>query len=235
LGISRAQLVGHLHFLWYWAVDNAQPNGRLGPHVSPTILAEAAEFPVKKSELFVNSLKNCGGDRPGFLEEKDSVLYLHDWYDYAGKLNVKRAEDRDRKRLSRQEAIQRTSKGRPAERPTDVAGTVPTVPTVPTEKSIEKVETELPDGVDRKNWDDFVKMRKQAKAVLTSEAAKRIITELKKLKDQGNNPNEVLNQSIINNWKGVFPLKENKGGINKGHNQATPVRPVYTPSPEFRD
>ena len=34
-----------------------------------------------------------------------------------------------------------------------------------------------------------------------------LIKELEKLKGEGNDPNEVLNQSIMRSYTGVFPLK----------------------------
>ena len=86
LKISRVEMIGHLHCLWWWALDFSTPDGCLGRDISPEMLANAAEFPEKKAEIFLNALKNCGAGKAGFIEEIDGMLYLHNWNDYAGKL-----------------------------------------------------------------------------------------------------------------------------------------------------
>ena len=61
-----------------------------------------------------------------------------------------------------------------------------------------------------KEWKDFVDMRNKIKAPLTDKAIELAISKLSKLKDEGNNPTEILNESILNSWKGLFPLKKGK-------------------------
>lgn len=56
---------------------------------------------------------------------------------------------------------------------------------------------------------DFASMRKSIKSPLTERAMKLLITELNKLSKDKNTQIAIINQSILNNWKGVFPLKEN--------------------------
>lgn len=67
----------------------------------------------------------------------------------------------------------------------------------------------LPEWIPVDAWIAFVEMRKAmgAKGKLTERAAKLIVNELEKLARQGHNPRAVLEQSVINNWRGVFPLK----------------------------
>lgn len=76
----------------------------------------------------------------------------------------------------------------------------------------------MPEWINKETWDSFLEMRKKQKAVPTLHAIDLLFRELTKLKDNGNDPNEVLNQSIMNNWKGVFPLKNN-GGSSNGTNK----------------
>ena len=73
-----------------------------------------------------------------------------------------------------------------------------------------ETETILPDWINKNIWDSFLEMRKGLRAIPTENAKALLIKELEKLKLAGDDPNEVLNQSIMNNYKGVFPLK--KGG-----------------------
>jgi hypothetical protein len=74
-----------------------------------------------------------------------------------------------------------------------------------------------PDGiVPKKNWDEFVKMRKKIKAPLTEHAADLVILELKKLQAAGHDPVAVIDQSTRNSWRDVFPIREHRNGTN-GH------------------
>ena len=115
LHVNRYQLIGHLHALWWWSIDNAQDDGLLG-QVLPEEIAAAAGWPTRKASAFVNALTASG-----FLDEDDGDGFrLHNWYKFAGKLNEKRAKDRGRKA-----EIHRSSIGFPVEvagtdRPTDL-------------------------------------------------------------------------------------------------------------------
>lgn len=86
LGCDRHKLIGHLHELWWWALDNAGPDGELDG-IGPEELAEAAGW---KRPGFADALIEAG-----FIDRsEDGALTLHDWHDYAGKLNDRRAQTR---------------------------------------------------------------------------------------------------------------------------------------------
>jgi len=70
----------------------------------------------------------------------------------------------------------------------------------------------IPTGVEQDVWDEFVDMRKRAKAELTEYAARLIAKELSRIDE---NPNEVLNRSIMNSWKSVFPKNARSPGQKK--------------------
>ena len=59
-------------------------------------------------------------------------------------------------------------------------------------------------------WLEFVEMRKKLRKPMTQKAAELIHKELAKLKSDGHDPVEVLEQSIRNGWQDVFPLKEKR-------------------------
>jgi hypothetical protein len=105
LGVSRATAIGHLHLLWWWAIDYA-PNGNLS-RFPASIIAQAAEW-TGDPGLFADAL------RANELQDEDGMI--HDWWSYAGKLIEKRRLDRERKAKVRE-----TSVGSPAE----VAGNPP--------------------------------------------------------------------------------------------------------------
>jgi hypothetical protein len=74
----------------------------------------------------------------------------------------------------------------------------------------------LPDWVDKNAWESFMEVRKKKKAVQTNHAKGLLILELENLRKQGFNPLDVLNQSIVNSWKGVFKINQSSFGGN-GH------------------
>ena len=81
----------------------------------------------------------------------------------------------------------------------------------------------IPDWIPKDLWADFKEFRIRIKAPLTNRAVKNIISELEKFKNEGQNPEAVINQSITRGWRGVFPIKPD--GIN---NQA----PVFNQNQE---
>lgn len=68
----------------------------------------------------------------------------------------------------------------------------------------------LPGFLSSETWCAFVDMRKAKgqRAPLTKHAAILILNQLTALKGEGYDPNECLEQSIINGWAGVFPTKQ---------------------------
>lgn len=100
LGITIPQAVGHLHCLWWWALDYA-PDGELSDYDALDI-AEAAMWDGDP-EAFLEALVNCGpGKASGFIDRDNGSLWLHDWDDY-GNQHKKRQADARRKRKSREE------------------------------------------------------------------------------------------------------------------------------------
>lgn len=115
LGITVPAAIGHLHLLWWWALDYAQ-DGDLG-RFEPAEIAEACMWDGDAGML-VTAL---GGG--GWIDES---RYLHDWHDYAGKLLEQRARERQRSAQRRaDEAVRRATDQRPADDRQTTAGTVP--------------------------------------------------------------------------------------------------------------
>lgn len=90
------------------------------------------------------------------------------------------------------------------------------------EKQGNKVEQIINEFTDNENLKtailEYIKMRKLIKSQMTERALK---LALKKLKELGSNESEqihILEQSIMNSWKGLFPLKDqsSKGSVENG-------------------
>lgn len=75
-------------------------------------------------------------------------------------------------------------------------------------------EINLPEWIDKELWTEFLKIRSKIKAVNSHKALSSLITELKKLKNSGNDPNKVIEQSIRNSWKDVYQLNLKDRGRN---------------------
>ena len=65
----------------------------------------------------------------------------------------------------------------------------------------------IPDWIDQETWEYYLEVRKRRKAANTERAFKIIFKKLRKFREQGFDVNEILEESCINEWKGVFPPK----------------------------
>jgi predicted phage replisome organizer len=75
--------------------------------------------------------------------------------------------------------------------------------------NFDEIISEYTENEDLKNaLNDFIKMRKAIKAVITDRALKGICSKLDTLASTDEDKVKILDQSIMNSWKGVFPLKE---------------------------
>lgn len=120
LEIHFAQAIGHLHCLWWWAMDYA-PNGDLSRWSKEAIAAGSGW--AGDADEFVEALRETG-----FLDD----LEIHDWFEYAGRLLEKREQNKQRTRNVRERYANGTRNVRETYAP--VTG-LPTVPTEPTEQN----------------------------------------------------------------------------------------------------
>lgn len=68
----------------------------------------------------------------------------------------------------------------------------------------------IPEFINPEIWKDFEAMRKQVKRPMSERAKKLIVSKLQKLGED--KANEILEQSIVNCWQDVYPLKVDKKG-----------------------
>lgn len=92
LGVHRMQAVGHLHALWWWALDYAE-DGDLS-NFDPFDIALGARWDGD-ADLFVRALAGCGPrGSSGFLDEADDGFVIHDWAEHTGMLSAAREKAR---------------------------------------------------------------------------------------------------------------------------------------------
>lgn len=82
--------------------------------------------------------------------------------------------------------------------------------------TIEKVLI-LPEWLPLEEYNSFIEMRTKLNKKPTENAKELLIKKLDKLRQEGNDPKQVLQESIMNSWQGIFPLKHQKGE-NYGRN-----------------
>lgn len=74
----------------------------------------------------------------------------------------------------------------------------------------------------RKNIYEFIKMRKGVKAAITTLGLKKILNKLDTLAKSDNEKIAILDNSIMNSWKGIFPINKQNNISNK--NEKPPLR-----------
>lgn len=180
LGVSIPCAVGHLHMLWWYALDFAE-DGDLTAHAQEDI-ADACMWDgdpgILWHGLITTGFVDCDEDEDG-----NEISVIHDWYEYAGKLIERRKTDAERKKSARHPApsettptpangqitdVQRTSNGHPTDggrksrvekrRVDQVKATVVDPPS-DTEQRLLRLLRSLPRWVPTKNNDDLIKLR----------------------------------------------------------------------------
>ena len=71
---------------------------------------------------------------------------------------------------------------------------------------------------------EFLKMRKTIKKPMTDKAMKLLISKLNKLGSNDYEKIEILDQSILNCWQGIFELKNKKEGGNNANTSRSTIR-----------
>ena len=83
-------------------------------------------------------------------------------------------------------------------------------------KEIPEKKTYVPDDLLNAAILDFVAFRKSIKAPMTDHAVDLVIKKLDKMTTDNDEKIDILNQSIMNGWKGVFPLKNQGQKYERG-------------------
>lgn len=76
-------------------------------------------------------------------------------------------------------------------------------------------EVELPDWLQKEIWNSWVAHRLDIKKPMTQHAANLVIENLRKLKEEGNDPELVIKQSIIGGYPGLYALKNTQQRNNQ--------------------
>ena len=115
LGVSVPQAVGHLMFLWWWALEYA-PDGDLSSF-GPESLASACAWKGEPPDLMLAL------EATGFLDEAEGGGFvIHDWSDHAGAVFARRRVHARRQKRRRKDERQVEPKAEPEEESTTREG-----------------------------------------------------------------------------------------------------------------
>ena len=70
-------------------------------------------------------------------------------------------------------------------------------------------------GIKKEVWESFIEMRKKIKKPMTDRAKILALNKLAEFKKNGNNPEKIIEQSVMNCWQGLFPLNNREYYYNK--------------------
>ena len=103
--------VGILHFFWWWALDNA-PTGKLD-NISPEDIAGGIDWTQDATKLVKAWIAAGWIDGPAEYNGGPLDGYvIHDWWDYAGKLQAMRERNKERAKQYRHRHVTDTSQVR---------------------------------------------------------------------------------------------------------------------------
>lgn len=89
----------------------------------------------------------------------------------------------------------------------------PTKASPSTERRVRKAPAFVPPSdIPEAEWEGFEEMRRRIGKPMTAKARDLAVSRLRKLAEDGHPPGEVLNHSILNNYQGLFPPKDNRDG-----------------------
>ena len=71
-----------------------------------------------------------------------------------------------------------------------------------TKKSITTLK--IPNWISEEVWAGFVEMRKKIKHPLTDRAIIAALNKLAKFRQEGHDPNQILDEAILNGWRGIW-------------------------------
>lgn len=106
------------------------------------------------------------------------------------------------------EATSKTTSNESNERPTSDQQTTTSKECKERKKEKKEDIGAFPEWLPIDDWEGFCEMRKKIKKPLTARASKLLLKDLDDLRKSGNDPSEVLQKSIKQDWAGLFEIKK---------------------------
>ena len=101
-------------------------------------------------------------------------------------------------------------------------------PTCKETLQVESVEAEvIPNCIDISKWEEWKNYRKEINHKLTKSTTVKQLKKLEKWYLDGQDPNEIIDNSISNGWTGLFALKQQKSNQSTFNNQYAKPKPDH--------
>lgn len=198
LKADRLRIVGGLHAVWC-LFDAHSEDGTLSGY-TPDAVDELIGF-----EGFAGAMCSV----KWLTVEADGVA-LPEFDEHNGQSAKRRASETKRKRLEREEGSAESGRNMSASDADKKRTREEKRREEKKEELKSKTEapaTPLPDWIPADSWVAFLAMRKAIKKPITPDAIPLAIKKLASLRDGGNDPKAVLEQSTMNCWQGLFEVK----------------------------
>lgn len=140
--------------------------------------------------------------RVGFLERMENGFAVHDWKNHSGHLYALQVRASNAAKSRWHLMKSRNAKGSASGTAKAVDKHSPILVGMEGQEGLESL------GIKEGVWGDFIEHRKKARKPLTKRACELALKALAKLKDEGNDPNDVIEQSILRGWLGLFPIQK---------------------------
>ena len=143
--------------------------------------------------------------------KKDSKKTAINLVNFSNFQNFDSEKDNEKTSKEHQENIKKTSK----EHQKDTNNNVKNYKNEKNVKNVKKyISADAPedffplDGKLDRTFRDFIRHREQIKQPMTENAVRLMIGKLEKMTTDNNEKIQILEESIMNGWKGIFPLKD---------------------------
>lgn len=155
-------------------------------------------------------------ERFGMVELIDDVITIPNWNKHQSLDSYEKKKERDRLYQAERRAAQKAIAQKSSDKSSDIAISEEDKKRKEGEKKENKKKNTPTvyyptDDLLNQAFTDYVEMRKQIKSPMTERAIQLAMGNLEKLSDGDNDKAiRILEQSVMNSWKGLFPLKEDK-------------------------
>lgn len=190
------------------------------------ILAAEFDFEISTVNLALGALS-----RLNMIQQKEETLLVTGWEEHQNAEGLEKIKEQNRIRQAKFKEKQKLLEGNVN---SNVSGNVTVTQSNATDKEEERerdkeedknikkekkksefdllIESYTDDEELRNTIYEFIKMRKAIKSAMTSNALKLMLSRLDRLSNNDYYTKiEILQQSIMNSWKGIFEVKEDTG------------------------
>ena len=154
----------------------------------------------------------------GMIEIVDNVITIPNWNKHQTLDAYEKKKERDRLYQAERRAAQKALVAKSSDKSVDTSSDV-VVSDIEKERDIEK-EKEKKKKKEQKEYSDvpdlnqailsFIEFRKGIKKPMTDRAVELLMQKLNDMTPSIDEQIAIINQSIVNGWQGVFPLKDQK-------------------------